>query len=359
MDRAPGRYSHFVTGDLRTLAALSDFVSRFRRTSVDGDRVYVFGGSDAGPGYNDMLHCLDRASGECLWSFGGREHDFDLLSALAFDGSVVLVGRNDGRVHALDRDSGQVRWSMPVGAEMAIPAVAHGRVFTAGSDGRLCERIASQGSASEVRRFAPGPCFARETKAGLVVIHQGGISSLHGPPWRTTWEWTTGFPYLLDRGPDSEAALIVNWRDEYARLNPSTGKTIWQVVVEIGAGTPVPVAADDRRVWLATPAGRLVGLDIDTGGHAFERKLAGISSIASQGRQIYVDAGHGVLILEDGLGASVGEFPVEGDVTGALAATADQLFVQRGEVPRRLLHSIPLRPGAPQWCAEVGSWGLS
>lgn len=84
---------------------------------------------------DSRVHCVDRKSGEKVWSFKTRD---DVDGSPVICGDKVVVGSNDGRLYILDVRSGDMLWSYEIGADVAgSPAVTNGFVFIGADDGRL------------------------------------------------------------------------------------------------------------------------------------------------------------------------------------------------------------------------------
>ena len=82
------------------------------------------------------LHAVDGQSGREEWSSGpGLAGHF---SSPAVAGAVVYVGSDDGILHALDVVTGNETWQFRTGAgRLSSPAVSHGVVYVGSDDGYL------------------------------------------------------------------------------------------------------------------------------------------------------------------------------------------------------------------------------
>jgi outer membrane protein assembly factor BamB len=84
------------------------------------------------------------------WKFQAGAY---LLSSPAVVGNLVYIGSTDGRLYALDRESGEKRWALRTGARVvSSPAVADGRVYVLSYDDTLYAANAETGAA--VWKFA-------------------------------------------------------------------------------------------------------------------------------------------------------------------------------------------------------------
>ena len=100
----------------------------FSPPAITADRV-VFGGRDL------LLHCVDRATGEVIWTFPTRRK-IDSGPVIC-DGKVV-VGSGDGRLYLVDLQDGAELWSYDIGKSVySSPAVVDGTILVGANDGRL------------------------------------------------------------------------------------------------------------------------------------------------------------------------------------------------------------------------------
>lgn len=98
------------------------------------------GRADAGPAF---VHALDRRTGRERWRYQAGP---GAAGAIAGAGALAFAATLDGRLLALDVQSGSLRWSLPVrfwGWEG--PAVRDGLVYAGGRDGTLSALDAETG----------------------------------------------------------------------------------------------------------------------------------------------------------------------------------------------------------------------
>ena len=75
---------------------------------------------------------------ESVWTFKTDVGNVGFVSSLAIADGVVYVGSGDGRLYALDAETGQEKWRFKTdGAIVSSPAVAGGVVYFASTDGYL------------------------------------------------------------------------------------------------------------------------------------------------------------------------------------------------------------------------------
>ena len=86
-------------------------------------------------GRDKLIHALDRETGEARWTFRARAR-FDASPVVA--GDRVYAGNADGRLYVLDLETGEKLSEFHAGAAiMGSPAVAGGRIVFGTQDGTL------------------------------------------------------------------------------------------------------------------------------------------------------------------------------------------------------------------------------
>jgi len=101
--------------------------SAFFSSPAVGENVVVFGGRDA------RLHCVDRTSGNLIWTFKSLG---DIDSSPVICGDKVVVGSEDGRLYMIRLSDGEQLWSYEIGQPItSSPAVARGMVVVGSDDG--------------------------------------------------------------------------------------------------------------------------------------------------------------------------------------------------------------------------------
>jgi outer membrane protein assembly factor BamB len=110
------------------------------------DGVLYVGSSDA-----QRLHAIDARRGSSVWTFdtdGSAWSSPAVTDRTVYIGTVGTVGYmadHRGGFFAVDRQTGRERWRVPMGeiagqfayGVASSPAVANGRVFFGGLDGKL------------------------------------------------------------------------------------------------------------------------------------------------------------------------------------------------------------------------------
>jgi len=128
-----GHYGNeFVCVDLKTEAIVWRYASSsqpFFSPPAIGAKVVLFGGRDK------RVHCLDRETGEPLWTFPTRRK---VDSAPLLAGDKVVVASGDGRLRILSVKDGRELWSYDIGRPIySSPALSDGKLLIGAADGRL------------------------------------------------------------------------------------------------------------------------------------------------------------------------------------------------------------------------------
>ena len=110
----------------------------------------VFGGRVCVTTYAGSFVCLDRRTGEELWTTYVKRDAFRYESFYASpssDGQRIYSVARSGKVIALDAETGSTVWTGRVGGlGYTTPAVSEGRVFVGGFDGRIRALRATSGA---------------------------------------------------------------------------------------------------------------------------------------------------------------------------------------------------------------------
>ena len=262
------------------------------RTSpvVADGRVYVATG-------DSRLVALDEATGDVLWA-----HQFNMRvtsSSLTIAHELVFVGTHDQTLRALDTRTGAEKWSYVTGGQIFGSAtVANGSIYFGSTDGHLYTLDARTGELlwSSKRRFT-ARSIERITSSptvnqGIVVVgsQDHNLYILDAA--------SGGRRYLLHIGnPVNNAITVVGDRAfftssgvvvtvDYTERNFPFQRTIWAVWQQLaiwGVASPPShppgviwvrgiegrvdgsLATAEGRLFVATGAGILSALDIETG----------------------------------------------------------------------------------------------
>lgn len=210
--------------------------------ALAGDTLYA---SDA----RGHLRAIDRQSGDTRWS---RTLDARIASGLNADGGQILAGTRNGEVLALDAEDGETLWRTRVSSEViAAPQFNTDLVLVQSVDGTL---TALDRATGEQRWFH---------SASMPAL------TLRG----------TGAPRTID--PVSFAGFA---NGRLAAFDNRSGQQLWDLRVAVPEGrTEVeqlvdldgqPVLTQDGRLFVTSYNGRIMALDARNGQPIWEREMS-------------------------------------------------------------------------------------
>lgn len=123
------------------------------------------------------LVALEAGTGKLLW----RRELGAVFSSPTLAGGRVLVGSDDGALHALDLDRGAVAWSHRLGGRVRATAAAAGEVAVVGDfEGRVAAVRIADGSRLWLRELGQPVYSSACLAAGLAVLgcHDGNLHGL-------------------------------------------------------------------------------------------------------------------------------------------------------------------------------------
>lgn len=225
----------------------------------------VYVGADDG-----RLYAIDADSGEQIWSFLTGE---PIRSSPTVVDGVVYVGSFDGTVYAVDAASGEQRWAFmsPADGIFSSPTVVDGSAVVGANNGVLYAIDADTGDLQWSVTDPEGPVVTAPTVADGVVFAGSGSSNTSGAVYAadaTTGEliWTRNLGGGIISSPTlRDDLLFVATADGVIYgLRSATGHTEWQIEAsgEIQASPTVV----DGTVYLTDSArGRLWAIDAQSG----------------------------------------------------------------------------------------------
>ena len=88
--------------------------------------------------FNNEVLAVDVGAGELRWRYEHPDRHFPYYASAALAGELVIAAGRDKLIHALDRETGEARWTFRARARFdASPVVAGDRVYAGNADGRL------------------------------------------------------------------------------------------------------------------------------------------------------------------------------------------------------------------------------
>jgi outer membrane protein assembly factor BamB len=134
---------------------------------VEGDVIYI-------SAHNGRLYALNRANGSVRWSAPTGKYNH---STPALADGILYVGSDGEGITAIDANTGAVRWRhSALGSVRTSPAVANGVVYLGAADGKLYALDARSGAVLHSRQVAPvGQLFSPSPAVadGVVYVSTG------------------------------------------------------------------------------------------------------------------------------------------------------------------------------------------
>ena len=121
--------------------------------------------------YGNKVVCVDLEQARTVWEYGDEEDGEPFLSSPAVTATHVVIGGRDGKLYALDRDSGKLRWAMEAhGSIDGSPVVCGDKVVVGSNDGRLYLVRLSDGKALWTYEVGSALTASPAVSGGMVVI---------------------------------------------------------------------------------------------------------------------------------------------------------------------------------------------
>jgi outer membrane protein assembly factor BamB len=241
----------------------SELLNLGLRPAIEGGRVYA-------AGRNGRVHALDLETGRSQWTTDIRT---SLSAGPAAGHGMVLVGSSSGLLVALDSASGAQRWQVQLSGEvLAPPAVSSSVVVVRTVDGRLRGLAADTGRELWMVEHRPPRLSVRGTGAPMIA---GNVV-------------IAGF----DNGRIGAYSL-------------RNGEPLWENVISIGRGrteierlsdldaTPQVIGQD---VYAVSYRGRLASLAAETGQIAWTAEMSSYNALSVDWTTVYVAEADGVVV---------------------------------------------------------------
>ncbi len=196
--------------------------------------------------------------GKELWR---RDLEEGVFSSMASHGGLLYVGTDRSRIHAIEKESGDVKWSFTTESRIftASPVVHEGILFVGCYGGSFYAISARSGRLKWMYRAGRAILSSPAFSGDMVYVgsEDGVLHALKIGTGNRAWEFRTGSSIVA--GPDvSRGAVLVPSGSAVFSLDAGSGELNWKQGLRSGVTTPVTVAGDAAYVGLAS--GEIVSL---------------------------------------------------------------------------------------------------
>ncbi len=239
------------------------------------------------------------------------------------DAESIYVAGFDGEVVAVERESGRVRWRQDLSGAVSGGVGAGSGTLLAGGPGGEVWALEREGGALRWESMVSTEVLSPPEGSGNVVVVRAVDGSVHGLDsidGSHLWTYNSTEPALTLRGNSplllvSGAAIVGLDNGKVAVIDTASGRAYWERTI----APPTGRSELDRMVdidaapvligsvlYVATYQGQLVALDVEAGRALWTRELSTYTGLAADDRNVYVtDADGNVLAFDRRSGASM------------------------------------------------------
>ncbi|OOZ44912.1 outer membrane protein assembly factor BamB [Solemya velum gill symbiont] len=277
LDKQINQRGSAVTWSKDTGSGNDELAAKLEAT-LSGSSIYV---ADA----DGRVSAVDSNSGATLWNV---DVDLDLRGGPGVGGGLVVVGSTEGDLVALTSGNGSESWRAKLDSEIAVvPLVANGMVVAHTTDGKLVGINAASGETTWVFHRS-GPSLRLRGAAQPVVdgeylysgLDAGKLVKLDIATGRSQWETPISWPSgrnELDRVVDIDSRPVVtgnrvytvSYQGQMAAVGKKKGAVEWSIPFSSHQG----LAFDGTVLYAANARGNVVAVD-SANGHELWRQKA-------------------------------------------------------------------------------------
>lgn len=244
------------------------------------------------------------------------------LQPAIVDGLVYVASAN-GKVYALNKDTGRVQWQRDLARPLSAGPTVSGALLVVGSRDGEAIGLSAQDGEELWRSGVTSEILARPAVGtSLVAVRtvDGRVFGLDSATGRRLWLYEQSVPVLTIRGTSSpilvpgEAVIVGFDTGRLVALDLEDGRPIWDVVVASPKGRtdlermvdidadPVLYRAD---IYVASHNGRLVSIAATSGRARWDRELSVLAGLAVDAERVFAtDADDHVWAFDRFSGAS-------------------------------------------------------
>ncbi|MCK5382128.1 MAG: outer membrane protein assembly factor BamB [Gammaproteobacteria bacterium] len=242
-----------------------------------------------------------------LWStsvgVGDDKHFINLVPAI--DENQLFIADRDGRVVALDVETGKQSWSVKTGvAVSAGPGVGEGLVLVGTSDAEVLALSAVDGTLLWKTDVSSEVLAVPQIDLDKVIVQtaDGNVAALDAVDGRQVWIHDRSIPVLTLRGTSTPAVqhglVVVGYANgKLAALSAEKGFDVWETSITIPKGSSeidrmVDIDGDPiivgGAVYVTTYQGRVAVVDVQNGNPGWTRDMSSSVGLGVDFSQVYV-----------------------------------------------------------------------
>ena len=303
--------------------------------SFQGSRLYA-----AEP--EGRVYALDAQSGKILWK---RDLDEALAAGVGADARQVLAVTREGEVFSLDAENGETRWRQKMGTEiLARPVLSEKQVLLRSGDGQVIGADPDSGSILwRVRRSVPA-LTVRGLSAPLIIDNvaligfaSGRLSGIEVESGAELWSarifrarGSNEVNRLVDIDSDpykmGDRLIIAGFQAQISALSLKTRRIEW----DSDYSTLRPMSSVGDTLLVTTDDGSVSGLDIRTGLQLWEvgalrgRGVSGPLGLGQNGLTVVGDYKGLLYLIDAASGQLVGRQKGGGGAVLGIYGSGDQ-----------------------------------
>ena len=253
-----------------------------------------------------------------LWqaSAGSGTDGHYFTMGAAASGNMLMIASADGTITALNRNSGNTKWTIDTGTTLtATPAVLGNLVYVPTLQGQLLainvqtQKVDWKAKLSSVALAPP----VVSGQAVYVHTHNDNVTAIDVSTGKELWMYDGDVPNLTlerDSAPVvTDKLVILGQQDgQLVALNKTDGKVVWQRPIALPSGnndvanmldidsTPV---VDGSMIYSVAYHGNLVALNLNNGQLIWQHPLSVFDNIAYNGHDIVVTDDIGRIVCFD------------------------------------------------------------
>ncbi len=275
----------------------------------------LFGDKDEEEKPKELVKLKDTIKVKKLWStkVGGKSEYLLVGLRPIGDGNLIYAASQDGKVMAIDPDSGKSRWKSELDIELSAgPDVGEGVLALASKDGYIVALDANSG-AELWRVYVGGETLAKPLISNDVVIVQtidNRLIALARFDGKQRWEAKQSTPALTMRGASSPSLVgssVVAGFDNgrLAAYKVDTGDVEWEVMLALPTGRSDldrlsdidgAIAVVGQDIYAAGYQGRISSIAAESGQVLWAREISSYKGAAADWNSIYTVKDDGEII---------------------------------------------------------------